>query len=75
MVLERESTTTRGEWTGTTIQWDDGGEWRPLKLSFLQYKYMTQKRYVPMTVLVAYGVYSFVTAVAERWKRWIKSLA
>lgn len=68
-VIHRDTKATKGEWTGTLIRWEDGNEWRPLTMSSLQYKYLCQKPYVPMSLVFAYGCYTVVAALANGLSR------
>ena len=54
------------------ITWPSGGKWRRVKMSFVQYRMLTSRRYVPMTFLAVQFVHRMFTALlaASLWKFW-----
>lgn len=63
-------TLIKGVWSGTCISWtDDEAQWIPMKMSRLQYKYMTQVPYVPMSIAIVYACVCVYTVVVDCVKK------
>lgn len=64
----------KGVRVGPRIAWDDGTEWSPVAVSRLQYKYLTQMPYIPMTIVLLYGCMYACNAVADHCKSYVKRI-
>jgi hypothetical protein len=62
-IFETEKEKIQGEWNGKCINWNNTTCWHPVKMSTLQFKYMTQKPYIPMTFVIAYFIYITYEAI------------